>query len=765
MSSVNGVISTSAGSDLNATGGAGTGRIALDSLNGGQSLTLAGAVSAGSGGIALSAGGNIAINASVNAPGNISIVANSDNGVLGGVSISAAVSATGTGTILISGTGLTQAGTGTISTAGGTITGNFSGASTVSRAVTSLGGNVVLQSQGGLTVSAAVSSASAQPANGTLRWFGNVTATVLPTVGSGDVTLDGGGNDLILFAPINVTSHTEFGANRDVIVTAAMATPSAKNLYITAGRASASADGGVVIGAAGSLNSGGNLVVQGRRAIDASAASNAIYSASSSNTITAAGNVRIAGAANSPAGAGVRLGGSVFANSGSLHVSTPRTLTLASGADLTATNGTALLSVGEQLVQSAGSVIEVVGGSNLLLSVGGSATLESLKNSSPAGAIAVSVTGNIVPRGSGVLHLAGGQLSLSTNGAIASSALRLRVDGLLLAARSTSGTAIETLVAPRAFVVANSTPVSAQEVSLTTGNVGPIFTLPAITSSNVTGTGDLLVTYPTTAQLRIDHPVNVSDGTFSSASGGVSVNAPITASTVTISGTGFDQGSGGSITAIEGTLGAQFSGSAVISQPLSSNGNLIRFFANGGLTVNGAISSAPPVGGSGVLLVNGGVVLNTQPVVGDGDILLRGSPCAANYSTTTSCDLDIDGDAQVNARDTLLAIRHMLGVRDSGLRTGLTFDSCNTRYSTSAITAFLTARSQFDSSINGRAYDFDGDGAILATTDGALFARAAAGLPATTITSGGVVQPGAPRSNPTSMRAYLNTSCGLSIAP
>jgi Dockerin type I domain len=765
INAFNGLISTSAGSDLNATGGAGTGRVALESLNASQGLTLAGSVSAGSGGVGLRAGGNIAINASISAPGNITIAANTDNGVLGGIAISAPVSATATGTILMSGVVLSQSGTGTISTSGGTISANFTAGSTVSRAVTSLGGNVVLQSLGGLTVSATVSSASAQPANGTLRWYGNVTATILPTVGSGDVTLDGGGNDLVLSAPINVTSHTEFGANRDVIVNAAMVTPSTKNLYITAGRSGASADGGVVISSTGSLNSGGNLVVQGRRAVDLSAASNAIYSAASSSTITAAGNVRIAGASNSPVSAGVRLGGSVFANAGSLHVSTPRTLTLANGADLTATNGTALLSVGEQLVQTAGSVIEVVGGSNLLVSVGGIATLESLKNSSPAGAIAVNATGNIVPRASGVLHLAGAQLALSTSGAIASSALRLRVDGLSLAARSTSGTAIETLVAPRAFVVASSTPVSAQEVSLATGNVGPNFTLPAIAASNVTGTGDFLVTYPTTAPLRIDHPVNVSNGAFVSSSGAVSVNAPITASTVTMSGTGFDQASGGSITAIDGALDAQFSGSAIISQPLSSNGNLIRFFANGGLTVNAAISSAPPVGGNGVLLVNGGVVLNTQPVLGDGDILLRGSACASNYSTSTSCDLDVDGDAQLTTRDALLAIRHMLGMRDAGLRAGLAFDSCNTRYSSSALATFLAARSQFDSSINGRAYDFDGDGDIRATTDGVLFARAAAGLPATTLISGGVVQPGAPRSNATSLRTYLNTTCGLSIAP
>lgn len=765
VTAANGLASTSAGSDLDATGGAGTGSIAFTSSNGTQSLVAGGQLRAGTGGIALSAGNDATINAPVTTSGNLTIAADTNVGGIGTVALNNAVTTTSTGTITITGRSFTQTAPGTITSAGGAISAYIFFAYTVSAAVNSSGGPISLRSDAGLTVSAAVSSLPPGSGFGTLRWYGNVSATVFPTVGAGEITLDGGGADLVISSPFNLATHTEFGANRDVIISAAVTTQAGRDLFITSGRAGVNAIGGVALLGTGVLSSGRHLVVRARQANHPAAVGSAVFSAGTANTMSATGNLRIAGAASSPSGAGISLGGSVFANPGSVHISTPRGLTFANGASAVATIGTSLLQVGEQFVQSAGSSIEVIGGSNLVATIGGNATVESFRNATPAGAISISVGGNIAPRAVGNNHFTGDRIALTSNAAIGASATRIRLDATSVATQSQLGTSIETQVTTRPFVLANATALSALEISTTTGTNTTIATLPALNTSSVTGVGEFNISCPAAATLRFDHPITVNTESLNVSCGILTVNAPVTTGSATLTGISFAQGANGSISVIEGTLNAQYSGAAVISQPLSSNGNNIEFFASGGLTVSATVSSAPPVGGSGVLLTNAGVTLNAPPVLGDGDIILRGSPCASGYVATTACNLDIDGDGVVGVRDAVIGVRRMLGMRDLSLVQGLVFDSCTTRYRASTLQAFIDPKLANDVAHGGIPYDFDGDTQVRGPTDGAVLVRAALGLPASVVIGGPVVVIGAPRANVTSLRTYLNTTCGLNLAP
>ncbi len=60
--------------------------------------------------------------------------------------------------------------------------------------------------------------------------------------------------------------------------------------------------------------------------------------------------------------------------------------------------------------------------------------------------------------------------------------------------------------------------------------------------------------------------------------------------------------------------------------------------------------------------------------------------------------------------------------------------------------------------------DIDGDGQVLPTTDGLLLTRVAAGLTGNAVISGAVA-PGAPRNTWPEIRDYLNTQCGMTVAP
>ena len=82
--------------------------------------------------------------------------------------------------------------------------------------------------------------------------------------------------------------------------------------------------------------------------------------------------------------------------------------------------------------------------------------------------------------------------------------------------------------------------------------------------------------------------------------------------------------------------------------------------------------------------------------------------------------------------------------------------------STGANYDFCVNRFQGDAYTGARCtMDIDGDGAILATTDGLLFSRAAMGLTGTAVTNGISFSPSATRADWDSIRDYLNLHCGM----
>jgi hypothetical protein len=62
-------------------------------------------------------------------------------------------------------------------------------------------------------------------------------------------------------------------------------------------------------------------------------------------------------------------------------------------------------------------------------------------------------------------------------------------------------------------------------------------------------------------------------------------------------------------------------------------------------------------------------------------------------------------------------------------------------------------------------YDLDGDGKILATTDGLMLLRALLGMTGTSVTARALPSATPPRSTWSAIRQHLNTTCGMSFAP
>ena len=191
ITTFNGLLSSTAGSDVNASGGAGTAAIRLESLNAAQNLQIGAGVNSGTGGTNLRAGGDVTINGIVNGGGGaVQLVANTDTGVAGSLNVNAGVSTTGSGVINMTGRGFVQGGTGTLTTAGGSITGTFSNAVTIGAAFSSNGGQISVTATPGITVNAQLSTAP--PAgSGVLHASSGVALNVPVVLGNADIILIG----------------------------------------------------------------------------------------------------------------------------------------------------------------------------------------------------------------------------------------------------------------------------------------------------------------------------------------------------------------------------------------------------------------------------------------------------------------------------------------------------------------------------------------------------------------------------------------------
>ncbi len=146
-----------------------------------------------------------------------------------------------------------------------------------------------------------------------------------------------------------------------------------------------------------------------------------------------------------------------------------------------------------------------------------------------------------------------------------------------------------------------------------------------------------------------------------------------------------------------------------------------------------------------------------------GNFTLKLSSCGLTYDAGPTCNLDVDGDLTFSERDAQMTLRRLLGFGDAVIASGLVSPRvCATRTTDAAIAAFVD--SQTASVAGVKAYDLDGDGQVLANTDGLMMLRAALGLPGTSIVAGATA-PGAPRNTWALIQPYLQGQCGLTITP
>ncbi|MGL5001894.1 MAG: delta-60 repeat domain-containing protein, partial [Casimicrobium sp.] len=132
--------------------------------------------------------------------------------------------------------------------------------------------------------------------------------------------------------------------------------------------------------------------------------------------------------------------------------------------------------------------------------------------------------------------------------------------------------------------------------------------------------------------------------------------------------------------------------------------------------------------------------------------------CAIRYDgglpTPSACSLDVDGDGRASAMsDALLQIRTSLGLYGATLTAGIEFPNDATRKNWPLIREYLRVNTN----------DFDGDGRVLAETDGIIQARLTLGFLGDAVIDGVQFSGAATRTTWNDIRVFANTSCGLSL--
>jgi subtilisin family serine protease len=133
------------------------------------------------------------------------------------------------------------------------------------------------------------------------------------------------------------------------------------------------------------------------------------------------------------------------------------------------------------------------------------------------------------------------------------------------------------------------------------------------------------------------------------------------------------------------------------------------------------------------------------------------------YIGSASCNVDADGDNVFDTSDALIILRRMLGYADAALTDSTGYRVCALRTSANTLSDFIDAQIVASPPALA-AYDFDGDGQVLAATDGLLLLRAVLRLPASAVVAG-TIGPGAQRANWNTLRSYLTDSCRLNALP
>jgi hypothetical protein len=135
-----------------------------------------------------------------------------------------------------------------------------------------------------------------------------------------------------------------------------------------------------------------------------------------------------------------------------------------------------------------------------------------------------------------------------------------------------------------------------------------------------------------------------------------------------------------------------------------------------------------------------------------------------SYVAGATCNLDTNADSSFDGRDATMILRRLFGFNDSALGAGVGQSSCATRVNPSDIAAFIDTQLAAQAPSNTRPYDIDGDGRVLAVTDGLMLLRAALGLPGAQIVANATASD-ALRKTWADIRPILNTGCGLNLSP
>ena len=142
----------------------------------------------------------------------------------------------------------------------------------------------------------------------------------------------------------------------------------------------------------------------------------------------------------------------------------------------------------------------------------------------------------------------------------------------------------------------------------------------------------------------------------------------------------------------------------------------------------------------------------TATITGSGNMLAAGF-INQLYGTVYSCILDVDGNGKIDAlTDGLMIIRALFGLTGNSVIANAIGPQ-----------ATRTTWEAIQQAMHTTALDIDGNGKTDALTDGLLVLRALFGLTGAAVTNG-AIGANATRTDWPAIRAYLNASCGTSLA-
>ena len=605
-----------------------------------------------------------------------------------------------------------------LTTVGGTVNFDQSGGgdlritgNVTSGGVGTAGGNIELTSTTGLTA-AGTSTISSNAGTGGLLSINEATidagATIL--VGAGDVTLNGSGQDTVINAAITTETTATFTATRDVIIGATITTTNADaDIIINANTDDDTAvgAGGVQIKTAGQLFAGRDVTITGSDLFITNGAgvldSIEIQNDGAADQIVASRDISLTSRAASPVGADILIAGELLATNGSINIdATDRTVlndNVDAGTDITfqdavdisadvtvtAGNDVTFFSTVDELASATGSdlIVNADGVTRFNAEVGGTSALESLTTSA-AGSTEleadVTVDNGAVTFNDSVLLT--GSISVTNTSATSinfNSTLDSQVDehnNLILTA-ATGQIVFDGDVGASVGVGADDltlgTLTITSAVGVTFGNndgVSLIRTDGAIDVGSATTIGAGGVTFDggvstttietTSDTVRLNGAVTLNtdlridtDETASSATGGATVtftnDAPIDSQT----------SEGNDLTIDAGTAQVLFNEDIGNAAAGSELGRLVIEEATAGVTFGAADTETPGTGGSGpvnvISLVGDGAstALNVGSVttIGGSGIVFNGGAGAAQtlLIETTGDDVRINGAAVLNS--------------------------------------------------------------------------------------------------------------------